>query len=95
MPWRLASIDSTRRTLHVYYVSGDGDCITGVGFRVIESPREVVIDALSQTDRSQGNCADRLVFDYRTVTLTRPLGIRRLVHAPVAVPWNAPNYFPG
>lgn len=87
-PWRLIQIAGSETMLGVSYVEGDGDCVTPVGFRVLESDSSVEVWALSRKASGRGACGNALKIGTGTVLLDTPLGSRTILHGPVNKAWT-------
>jgi hypothetical protein len=91
MPWRLLDIRRGGRILVVDYVSGDGvrpHGVNNIGFRVIESSDSVELTAVSRNDNPGPAEADSLAIGIAEVGLAKPLGTRKLLHAPTDSGWS-------
>jgi hypothetical protein len=84
-PWEF--VRATGTTLTIRYVAGGG-CSAWRGVRVAQAAKSVELWTTVQTDHGQQACADYLATGSATIQLTRPLGSRRLLHAPVSKTWK-------
>lgn len=92
MPWRLSAINDAARTVDIYFVEGDGDCVLPQGIQVDETPTSVTIDALSsQLSSANSSCASLLKTGWATVRLKSALANRVLLHPAVASGWALPG----
>ena len=81
MPWTLLRVQDDGTKVVVAYVIGDG-CDTPLGFVVQESDSSVLLTDVSR--ETSDSCEQDLAGTTGVITLQRPLGDRRLVHAPVS-----------
>lgn len=88
VPWRLAGTDGTLLEIRV---SGAG-CVSFQNVEVTETAKAVTIAAMSVKDVTPGVfCSAELTTEQVPTSLERPLGKRRLVHAPVSKGWTGPD----
>jgi hypothetical protein len=89
MPWELVGIRRGGKVLVVYFVSGDGvrpHGLNNIGFRVLETSQSVELIAVSRNDNPGPDEAASLARGYGEIILSKPLGTRRLLHAPTDWP---------
>jgi hypothetical protein len=88
VPWRLAAVDGKRLELKV---AGAG-CVSFQDLTVTESPKKVTIRANAVTEAAEGTfCSQEVTTEDVPRALTKPLGDRALVHAPVSPAWDGPK----
>jgi hypothetical protein len=87
VPWKLASVGHNAITIDV----PESGCFSFKRVHVDESkPREVLVEAIERVGSST-SCYQYLVTRRQSVPLTKDLGSRVLVRAPISSRWNGPT----
>jgi hypothetical protein len=87
MPWKLAAISTDRRTITVTYVSGDGSCLSHVGYHLTVEGQAIRLGEYSRTSPDNA-CPAMLVGGIETVVLPMDLdGSVQLIHVPASQDW--------
>jgi hypothetical protein len=88
VPWRLAGADGTLLEIRV----AGGGCVSFQNVDVRETARTVTIKAVAVQDVTPGVvCSAEVTTEQAPTALQRPLGKRKLVHAPVDEAWPGPD----
>lgn len=89
MPWKLAAISTDRRTITVRYLSGDGSCLSHVGYQLTVDGQAIRLGEYSQTS-TDAACPAMLTGGIETVALPMALeGSVQLIHVPASRDWPA------
>ncbi len=90
MPWKLAAISADRRTITVRYLSGDGSCLSHVGYQLTVDGQAIRLGEYSQIDNRETACPAMLISGIETVALPMALNDSvQLIHIPASQDWPA------
>ena len=88
VPWRLAGVEGVRLEIRV---AGAG-CVSFQNLDVTETATKVTIAAQAVKDTSPGTfCSQEVTTEQAPQALDKPLGKRKLVHAPISEEWDGPK----
>ncbi len=88
VPWRLAGADGVLLEIRV---AGAG-CVSFQNLDVEETATKVTIAAQAVKDSSPGTfCSQEVTTEQAPQALEKPLGKRKLVHAPISEGWDGPK----
>lgn len=88
LPWSLQTIAADRRDLTIVFPAS---CVTIAGAQVAETSADVTVTVWGVT--GSGACAASLRLQFATISLSRQLGSRTLLHAPPSKQWASGHYF--
>lgn len=88
VPWRLAGVDGVLLEIRV---AGAG-CVSFQNLDVAETATTVTIKATALKETRPGTfCSQEITTEQAPQALEKPLGKRKLVHAPISPEWDGPK----